>query len=94
MDRPGSADDLPGLAPYVFWGALVGLIAALVTVFVVSVGYAHTLGLAPASCAVTGCVMTVMLSQPAGLCGLAAGAASGAVCGLVGHYLRHRLRAG
>jgi CHASE2 domain-containing sensor protein len=87
-----SANDVPRLGRYVFWGAVVGLIGGLGALFVVSVYYGETLGLAPASCVLLGCAMTVLLSQPAGLFGAVAGALCGAVCGFVAHYVRHSLR--
>lgn len=86
-----AANDAPRLGPYVLWGAVVGLMGGLGTLFVVSVYYGAAMGLAPAACVALGCAMTVLLSQPAGLLGLAAGAACGAVCGFVAHYVRHSL---
>ncbi len=88
-----TANDVPRLGHYVLWGAVVGAIGGLATLFVVTVYYGETLGLAPASCVLLGCAMTVLLSQPAGLLGLAAGAACGAVCGFVTHYVHHSLHA-
>lgn len=88
-----TANDVPPLGHYVFWGAVVGLIGGLGTLFVVSVYYGATLGLAPASCVLLGCAMTVLLVQPAGLIGVLAGAACGAVFGFAAHYVHRALRA-
>ena len=92
IGRNSTASDVPQLGRYVLWGAVTGLVGGLAMLFVVSVYYGHTLGLAPASCAVLGCAMTVLLSQPAGLVGAVAGAVGGAVCGFVAHRVRHSSR--
>lgn len=84
----------PALGPgeLVYWGGFVGLAGALGALFVVSVHYGETLGLAPGRCVVVGCAMTVMLSQPVGLAGLAAGIGCGALVGAVYGFVRRRRR--
>ncbi len=80
IDPPSTS---PEWARYVFWGAIMGVLAGLATLFAVSTYYGTTLGLAPADCAIFGSVTTLWLSQPVGLVGLAAGAACGGTCALV-----------
>ena len=75
-------------ARYIYWGAAVGLVASLATLFVIVYFYGQSIGLGGASCALFSCVMTLLLSQPAGIIGLLAGAATGAFCGFIGHRLR------
>ena len=82
IDPPTTA---PEWARYVFWGAVMGVLAGLATLFAVSTYYGATIGLAPADCAIFGSVTTLFLSQPVGLVGLAAGAACGGTCALVAH---------
>lgn len=81
-----TASTVPRWARYVFWGAIVGLASALSSLFVVTFYYGETIGLVTKSCAILGCAMTAMLSQPAGLLGLLVGAACGALCGVVVHF--------
>ena len=83
IDPPST---VPRWAHYVFWGAVIGVLAGLATLFAASTYYGATTGLAPVDCAIFGSVMTVWLSQPVGLIGLAAGAACGGTCALVAHF--------
>jgi hypothetical protein len=92
-DPTSTANDDSPVSQYVYWGAIIGLMSGLASLFVVSVYYGQVCGLAPAACLVFGCALTVMLSHPAGLIGLGAGALVGAVCGFVSHFVRHRFRA-
>jgi len=80
---------VPELVHYVFRGAVIGMLAGLATLFAMSTAYGAVSGLAPAECAVLGSVMTVLLSQPVALVGIAAGATCGATCALVAHLV-HR----
>jgi hypothetical protein len=91
--RSNRGNAVPRLIEYVYWGAIVGLAGGLGTLFVVSVHYARAIGLSPAECAAVGCAVTLLLSHPVGLLGLAVGAACGAFCGVVAHTIRHRWRA-
>jgi hypothetical protein len=88
-----SPNDVPRLTPYVIWGAVIGVTGGLAALFVMTAYYGHTLGLTTGACVALGCAVTVLLSQPAGLFGLLAGAACGGVCGFVAHYVHHSLRA-
>lgn len=81
--------EVPRKASYVYWGAVVGLAAGLATLFGMSTAYAATTGLGTTDCVILGSVMTVMLSQPAGLAGLTLGVACGGLCALVAHNVHH-----
>lgn len=74
---------------WVFWGAVTGLIAGLATLFATSTAYGAMTGLGAVDCVVLGSVMTVMLSQPAGLAGLSVGALCGGACAFVAHFAHH-----
>jgi hypothetical protein len=82
-------NDVPRLTPYVLWGAVIGVIGGLGTLFAATAYYGHACGLTTGTCVALSCVMTVLLAQPAVLLGLLAGAASGAVCGFVVHWVHH-----
>ena len=88
-----SPNGVPRMSRYVLWGAVIGVIGGLGTLFVVTAYYGHACGLTTGACVALGCAMTVLLAQPAGLLGLLAGAACGAVCGFVAHYVHHSLLA-
>ena len=78
------------LSRYLFWGAGIGVVSSLVTLFVIVFFYGQSMGLSAGECTLLGCVMTIFLSQPAGIVGILAGAGVGALCGYLGHWHRHR----
>ena len=71
---------------FVFWGAVIGLLAGLASLFAVSAVYGAMSGLEPANCAAFASVTTLLLSQPIGLAGILVGAACGGTCALVAHH--------
>jgi hypothetical protein len=73
---------------YVYWGAAVGILASLATLFVIVYFYGQSIGLGAAGCALLSCTMTLLLSQPAGIVGIIAGGLVGAFCGFIAHRLR------
>ena len=79
---------------YVFWGAVIGTVVALATVFAGSTFFAAASGIETVNCAVFGCFVTVLLSQPAAVIGIAAGAAVGGVCALVVRFVHKSRRHG
>lgn len=79
---------------YVFWGAVIGVLAALASLFAMSTYYGATTGLGAVDCAVFGSFMTLLLSQPAALAGLLAGAVCGGACALVAHFAHRSWRSG
>jgi hypothetical protein len=81
---------IPWWLRYVVVGCVAGLVICVASLFVVSVFYGAALGLSPLACAAASCVLTLLLSQPAGLAGMVAGATVGAVAGVVVWYARHR----
>ena len=86
IDPPNA---IPKSVHYVFWGAVIGVIGGLATLLTIATYYGAITGLSAAECAAFGSLMTVMLSQPAGLAGLLIGAACGGTCAIFAHYL-HR----
>ena len=72
------------LSRYVFWGAGIGVVSSLAMLFVIVFFYGQSLGMSVGECTVLGCVTTILLSQPAGVVGILAGAGVGVLCGLVG----------
>jgi hypothetical protein len=80
------------LGTYVYRGGITGFLVGIVTTLVLGSLYAHTLGLAVAKCVTFGCLAALLLSHPAGLCGMAMGAAGGAVVGAIAHRVRHSPR--
>jgi hypothetical protein len=85
----GTPNAIPTIIRYVYWGAITGLLAGLVTLFAISTYYRWTVTGSPVDCVVFGSVFTLMLSQPAGLVGLIAGTAAGALAGGVATYVHH-----
>ena len=83
--------DIPKSVHYVFWGAVIGVIGGLVTLLTIATSYGAISGLSAAECAAFGSLMTVMLSQPAGLAGLVVGAVCGGTCAIFARHL-HRSR--
>jgi hypothetical protein len=75
--------DVPKSCRFVFWGAAAGLIAGLAVLFSSSCIAAITAA-EPASCAAVGSFMTLALSYPVAVAGVAVGAACGGVCAMVG----------
>ena len=92
--KPYSATDPPKAQSkttrWVFTGAVCGLFAGLVTMLVATTANGAMSGLAPLECAVYGTTMTVLLSQPAGLAGLLAGAVCGGICALVARHVHQQ----
>jgi hypothetical protein len=78
------------LTRYIFWGAGVGVFSSLAMLFVIVFFYGQSLGMTVGECTVLGCVTTILLSQPAGIVGILAGAGVGLLCGLAGYWHRHR----
>jgi hypothetical protein len=74
---------------YCFWGAVAGLFAGIVALYVVALLYEHALGVSLAQCAAIGCAITLLLSQPVGIGGMAIGAIVGAVAGTIIFRRRH-----
>lgn len=89
--RSGIKDpsEVPKSTHYMFWGAVIGMFAGLVSLFAASTGYAAMTGLEPVNCAIFGSFMTVTLSQPAALFGVAVGTACGGICALAAHCVHH-----
>ncbi len=77
-----------------FRGAVIGTIVALAALFAGSTYFAAASGIETVNCAVFGCFVTVLLSQPAAIIGIAAGAALGGLCALVVHYAHKSRRHG
>ncbi len=75
---------------YVYWGAVIGVVSSLTMLFVIVFFYGQSLGLSVGECTLFGCFGTILLSQPAGVVGILAGAGIGALCGIVGYWHRHR----
>ena len=78
---------------YMFWGAGVGLLAAIAATFVMALFDGQAQGMTPGSCVLYSCVLTLMLSQMAGLTGMFVGAAAGALTGGAIGVVHDRLRA-
>jgi hypothetical protein len=81
-----SASTMPRWARYTFAGGVAGFVSALAVLFIITVFYGEVLGMGAESCVIFGCAMTAMLSQPAGLFGMALGIIVGAICGALGHH--------
>ena len=78
------------LSRYIYWGAGIGVISSLAMLFVIVFFYGQSMGLSGGECTLLSCVTTILLSQPAGVVGILAGAGVGALCGGVGFWHRHR----
>jgi hypothetical protein len=63
------------------------LASAIAMLFVIVFFYGQSMGLSAGDCTILSCVMTILLSQPAGIVGILAGAAIGAICGYIGHRI-------
>ncbi len=83
--------EVPERVHYVFWGAVIGVLAGLASLFAISTYYGAVSGLEPVDCAVFGSITTLLLSQPVAIVGLLAGAVCGGACAFVAH-LAHRSR--
>jgi hypothetical protein len=88
----GVTNVMPQMLKYIFGGSLVGLLVGLGTVFVLALFQGHAIGLSPGSCVVYSCTLTLLLSHPAGIAGMVAGATVGAMAGGVVHYVHHSPR--
>lgn len=93
ISKKWSGIDPPNAVPrqvrWVFWGAVSGMVAGLATLFATSTAYGAMTGLEAVDCVVLGSLMTVMLSQPAGLAGLLVGAFCGGTSALIAHFMHH-----
>ncbi|MDJ0708825.1 MAG: hypothetical protein QNJ14_00475 [Woeseiaceae bacterium] len=78
------------LSRQVFWGAGIGVVSSLTMLFVIVFFYGQSLGLSIGQCTLLGCLTTILLSQPAGVVGILAGAGVGVLCGLAGYWHRHK----
>jgi len=76
---------------YMFWGAGVGLLAAIAATFVIALFDGQAQGMTPGSCVLYSCVLTLLLSQMVGLTGIFVGAAAGALTGAVVGVVHDRL---
>lgn len=72
---------LPRPVRYMFAGALAGMLAAFVATFALALTDAYASGMSAGSCVVYGCVLTLLLSQAAGISGMIAGGGLGALAG-------------
>jgi hypothetical protein len=91
--RPaGSQGEVLRWARYVFFGGFAGLVIGIAVLFAVSLAYGALIGLPAGDCAALGCTMTAMLSQPAGVGGMLAGAVVGFIAGAVVHHAHHSPR--
>ena len=87
-DSPGSHSNTtennnPALAKFAYWGAVVGLVSALATIFVVTYYHGNSMGLTAGECTVLACASTLLLSQPTGIVGLVIGAGAGYWAGIL-----------
>ena len=73
-----------------YWGAGIGIVGSLAMLFVIVFFYGQSLGLTVGQCTLLSCVTTILLSQPAGIVGILAGAGIGALCGFVGYWHRQK----
>ena len=62
------------ISRYVFSGAAIGVVSCFAMLFVIVFFYGQSIGLSLGECTVLGCVMTILVSQPAGVIGMLAGA--------------------
>ena len=85
-----SNNNVSKLSRHVFWGAGIGVVSSLTMLFVIVFFYGQSLGLSVGQCTLLGCLTTILLSQPAGVVGILAGAGVGVLCGLVGYWHRNR----
>ena len=84
-----NGNGLSRLAHFLYLGAGIGLASSIAMLFVIVFFYGQHMGLSAGECTVLSCVMTILLSQPAGVVGILVGAAVGAFCGFVGHRLHN-----
>jgi hypothetical protein len=78
------------VARYVLIGGALGLLVALAVTFVLALIDGNAQGMTAGSCAIYGCTITMLLSQPTGIAGMLFGATAG---GLVGAAAARRRRA-
>jgi hypothetical protein len=78
------------VARYVLIGGALGLLVALAMTFVLALIDGNAQGMSAGSCAMYGCTITMLLSQPTGIAGMLVGATVG---GLVGAAAARRQRA-
>ena len=79
----------PRWARNLFFGGAVGLVVALVLLFLLALFYGKSLGLSASQDAVVAFDLTLFHSQLVGIVGMIIGAAAGAVVGSIAHLL-HR----
>lgn len=88
FDPKRSPNGLTRLARYIYSGTTVGMIGGLTTLFVIAFVYGQQAGLTTCESAILSCAMTVLLSQPAVMIGLLAGAVTGLFVEYAGHWRR------
>jgi hypothetical protein len=86
---PAPTKRIPRWAKYAFWGGAAGFAVGVGILFVMAVFYGEAIGLSSAACATFACVLTLLLSQPAGAGGMVVGAVVAALVGAVVYCIRH-----
>lgn len=84
-------DATPRVSPWVkhaFWGGVAGLFVGLAAAFVLAVLDGQAQGMSAASCFAYGCAVALLLSHPAGIGGMLAGASLGTISGGIACWLR------
>jgi hypothetical protein len=79
------------LLRYAFVGGAVGLFVGVLVVFLMALFYGEAIGFRPGACLFFACTEAMLLSQPAGVAGMAVGAAVGLMAGSVIYYVHHHL---
>jgi hypothetical protein len=85
----GNGRKAPRWARNLFFGGVIGVVVALVVLFVAGLVYGKSMCLSPVEDAGFALTMTMFLSQPAGIAGMIIGAVAGAAVGSVAHFLHH-----
>ena len=80
-------DSTPG--QNVLIGGFAGLLVGVGILFILTMLYGKSMGLAPVDCLLASCTLTLLLSQPMGIAGMTAGAIIGALTGAMVHHNRH-----
>lgn len=83
----GAGSKTPRWARNVFVGGLVGLVVALVVLFMLALSYGESMGLSGARELKVAALLTLFLSQPTSIIGMLTGAVAGAVVGSIAHLL-------
>jgi hypothetical protein len=79
-------------ATYILAGGAAGLAIGVVALFVAATLYGEALGFSAGACAIFGCLITLLLSEPVGVAGMIVGAAVGGVAGAVVFHAHHAKR--